>query len=127
MTDLSRVQLTQTQDWCYHEGSYGYNPEYGATHIKTDYNDGSNVNKTAEAGVTTFWEIYTSGQADVPEERSPTGAIGHTHSVKLEGDTLTVTVNYAETGETKTQQLSVAELYRQFVAGGSVKKLQYAL
>ena len=139
MTDLSRVQLTQTQDWCYHEGSYGYNPEYGSTHIltlagsadathtKTDYNDGSNVNKTAEAGVTTFWEIQTRGQADVPEERSPTGAIGHTHSVKLEGDTLTVTVNYAETGETKTQQLSVAELYRQFVAGGSVKKLQYAL
>merc|ERR1719271_1630995 len=127
MTDLSRVQLTQTQDWCYHEGSYGYNPEYGSTHTKTDYNDGSNVNKTAEAGVTTFWEIHTSGEADVPEERSPTGAIGHTHSVKLEGDTLTVTVNYAETGETKTQQLSVAELYRQFVAGGSVKKLQYAL
>merc|ERR1719174_2886321 len=127
MTDLSRVQLTQTQDWCYHEGSYGYNPEYGATHTKTDYNDGSNVNKTAEAGVTTFWEIQTRGQADVPEEPSPTGAIGHTHSVKLEGDTLTVTVNYAETGETKTQQLSVAELYRQFVAGGSVKKLQYAL
>ena len=33
--DLSRVQLTQTQDWCYHEGSYGYNPEYGSTHILT--------------------------------------------------------------------------------------------
>ena len=137
MTDLSRVQLTQTQDWCYHEGSYGYNPEYGSTHIltlagsadathtKTDYNDGSNVNKTAEAGVTTFWEIQTRGQADVPEERSPTGAIGHTHSVKLEGDTLTVTVNYAETGETKTQELSVAELYRQFVEGGSEHSVQY--
>ncbi len=33
--DRSRVQLTQTQDWCYHEGSYGHNPEYGATHILT--------------------------------------------------------------------------------------------
>ena len=29
------AQLTQTQDWCYHEGSYGHNPEYGATHILT--------------------------------------------------------------------------------------------
>ena len=85
MPDLSRVQLTQTQDWCYHEGSYGYNPEYGSTHIltlagsadathtKTDYNDGSNVNKTAEAGVTTFWEIQTRGQADVP--RSAAGEL----------------------------------------------------
>ena len=128
--DRSRVQLTQTQDWCYHEGSYGHNPEYGATHILTlgtDYDDGANVNKSAAAGAITFWRISTRGESYVPKEVSPTGDIGHTHSCKMRGDTLTVTVNYQETGETKTEELSVAELYRQFVAGGSVKKLQYAL
>merc|ERR1711998_536371 len=76
---LSCVRLTQTQSWCYHEGSYGYNPEYGSTHIltlassanathtKTDHNDGSNFNKTAAAGVTTFWKIRTGGQSTLPD------------------------------------------------------------
>ena len=134
---LSCVRLTQTQSWCYHEGSYGYNPEYGSTHIltlassanathtKTDHNDGSNFNKTAAAGVTTFWKIRTSGESQVDSPRYPTGSIGHTHSVKLKGDRLTVTVNYQETGETKTEELSVAELYRQFVEGGSEHSMQY--
>ena len=119
--DLSRVQLNKTQDWCYHEGSYGHNPEYGATHILTlgtDYDDGANVNKSAAAGAITFWHIHTSGESDVPKAVSLTGDIGHTHSVSLRGDTLTVTVNYGKTGEKKTETLSVAELYRQFVAGG---------
>ena len=132
--DLSRVQLNKTQDWCYHEGSYGHNPEYGATHILTlgtdaphtvtDYDDGANVNKSAAPGATKFWQISTSGQSYVPKEVSPTGDIGHTHSVSKRGDTLTVTVNYGKTGEKKTETLSVAELYRQFVAGGETVRYE---
>merc|ERR1711939_1078745 len=95
--DLSRVQLNKTQDWCYHEGSYGHNPEYGETHIVTDYDDGANVNKSAAAGAITFWRISTRGESYVPKDVSPTGDIGHTHSVKKSGDTLTVTVNYGKT------------------------------
>ena len=132
--DRSRVQLTQTQDWCYHEGSYGHNPEYGATHILTlgtdaphtvtDYDDGANVNKSAAAGAITFWRISTRGESYVPKEVSPTGDIGHTHSCKMRGDTLTVTVNYGKTGEKKTERLSVAELYRQFVARGETVRYE---
>ena len=129
------MQLTQTQDWCYHEGSYGHNPEYGETHIltlgsnntahtTTDYDDGANVNKSAAAGAITFWHIHTSGESDVPKAVSLTGDIGHTHSVSLRGDTLTVTVNYGKTGEKKTETLSVAELYRQFVARGETVRYE---
>ena len=125
--DRSRVQLTQTQDWCYHEGSYGHNPEYGATHILTlgtDADDGANVNKSAAAGAITFWKISTRGESYVPKDVSPTGDIGHTHSVKKSGDTLTVTVNYGKTGEKKTERLSVAGLYRQFVARGETVRYE---
>ncbi len=130
--DRSRVQLTQTQDWCYHEGSYGHNPEYGATHIltlgtdapHTDYDDGANVNKSAAAGAITFWRISTRGESYVPKEVSLTGDIGHTHSCKMRGDTLTVTVNYGKTGEKKTERLSVAGLYRQFVARGETVRYE---
>ena len=125
--DRSRVQLTQTQDWCYHEGSYGHNPEYGATHILTlgtDYDDGANVNKSAAAGAITFWHIHTSGESDVPKAVSLTGDIGHTHSVSLRGDTLTVTVTYGETGKKRTEKLSAAELYRQFVARGETVRYE---
>ena len=132
--DLSRVQLNKTQDWCYHEGSYGHNPEYGATHILTlgtdaphtvtDYDDGANVNKSAAAGAITFWRISTRGESYVPKEVSPTGDIGHTHSVSKRGDTLTVAVNYGKTGEKKTERLSVAGLYRQFVARGETVRYE---
>ena len=133
--DLSRVQLNKTQDWCYHEGSYGHNPEYGATHIltigsnktahtTTDYDDGANVNKSAAAGAVTFWKISTRGESNVPKDVSPTGDIGHTHSVKKSGDTLTVTVTYGETGKKKTERLSVAELYRHFVARGETVRYE---
>ena len=133
--DLSRVQLNKTQDWCYHEGSYGHNPEYGETHIltlgsnntvhtTTDYDDGANVNKSAAAGAITFWHIHTSGESDVPKAVSLTGDIGHTHSVSKRGDTLTVTVNYGKTGEKKTERLSVAELHRQFVARGETVRYE---
>ncbi len=131
--DRSRVQLTQTQDWCYHEGAYGHNPEYGATHIltlgsnntaHTDYDDGANVNKSAAKGAITFWRISTRGESYVPKEVSPTGDIGHTHSCKMRGDTLTVTVNYGKTGEKKTERLSVAGLYRQFVARGETVRYE---
>ena len=133
--DLARVQLNKTQDWCYHEGSYGHNPEYGATHIltlgsnntahtTTDYDDGANVNKSAAKGAITFWRISTRGECYVPKEVSPTGDIGHTHSVSKRGDTLTVTVNYGKTGEKKTERLSVAGLYRQFVARGETVRYE---
>ena len=133
--DLSRVQLNKTQDWCYHEGSYGHNPEYGETHIltlgsnntvhtTTDYDDGANVNKSAAAGAITFWHIHTSGESDVPKAVSLTGDIGHTHSVSLRGDTLTVTVTYSETGKKRTEKLSAAELYRQFVARGETVRYE---
>ena len=60
----------------------------------------------------------------MPKEVSPTGDIGHTHSVSKRGDTLTVTVNYGKTGEKKTETLSVAELYLQFVAGGETVRYE---
>ena len=40
------------------------------------------------------------------------------------GDTLTVTVNYGKTGEKKTERLSVAGLYRQFVARGETVRYE---
>ena len=136
--DLSRVKLNHTQNWCYHEGSHGHNPEYGSTHILTigdvdgehtspsigsGPESGSYFDKTPVAGVTTFWEIHTSGEAMVPEDVSPTGSIGHTHQIQLEGDVLTVAVTDGRSGETTSTTLSAATLYRQFVADG--KKLEF--
>ncbi len=82
------------------------------------------MNKSAAAGAITFWKISTRGESYVPKEVSLTGDIGHTHSCKMRGDTLTVTVNYGKTGEKKTERLSVAGLYRQFVARGETVRYE---
>ena len=138
--DLSRVRLNETQKWCYHEGSYGHNPEYGNTHTLTWSKDGcngeppysgdhlkapsheqnGNFERAPVASVQTFWKIHTSGEYQVPKDVSPTGMIGHSHKVRLQGDELTVIVAYQLTGKEKTTTLSVAALFQQFVRKGSV-------
>mmetsp|Transcript_7119 Transcript_7119/g.19840 ORF Transcript_7119/g.19840 Transcript_7119/m.19840 type:complete len:186 (+) Transcript_7119:91-648(+) len=136
--DLARVKLSQTGRWSYMEGSYGGNPEYGETHALTlaaeptegdhtevRYERGSNVDRTAKETVVTFWEIATTGEAWVPRDVSATGTIGHTHTVSLAGDELTVTVTYGETGERRTTKLSVAALYAEFVSQGGLKPLKF--
>ena len=126
--DLSRVELNETQQWCYHEGSHGHNPEYGNTHTLTrtknksfvgshtqvQSKDHCGVEKNKVAGVETFWKIHTSGEMNVPTHVSATERIGHTHQITLEGDTLTVIVNYGRTREQRTTILSVAALYREY-------------
>ena len=62
------------------------------------------MNKSAAAGAITFWRISTRGESYVPKEVSLTGDIGHTHSCKMRGDTLTVTVTYGETGKKRTEK-----------------------
>ena len=128
--------LTETDSWCYHEGSYGHNPEYGSTHTltiaatggehtKTDYEDAiGNVRKSAASGAQEIWRIHTTGQAMVPESVSRTGSIGHEHSATLAGDTLTVTVHYGKTGNKKTTTLSVAKLHQQFLKNGR-KRIEF--
>ena len=61
----------------------------------------------------------------VPKDVSATGEIGHTHSVSLDGDTLTVKVNYNEKGESKTTILSVTDLYRQSNNGKTKLDFKY--
>ena len=133
---LSRVKLNETDNWCYHEGSYSHNPEYGSTHTltaarksdggahtKTDYEDNiGNVRRSEAEGVETFWRIHTTGESQVPESVSRTGAIGHSHEVKLEGDKLTVTVHYLKEGRSKTTELSVAALWKKYRRTGKSKK-----
>ena len=133
--DLSLVKLSETDGWCYHEGSYGHNPEYGSSHIltygnvtdhtKTDFESGSNFRKSGVLEVQTFWQIQTTGESMVPKDISATGQIGHTHSVSLDGDTLTVKVNYNEKGESKTTILSVTDLYRQSNNGKTKLDFKY--
>ena len=133
--DLSLVKLSETDSWCYHEGSYGHNPEYGSSHIltygsvtdhtKTDFESGGNFRKSAVPEVQTFWHIQTTGECMVPKDVSATEHIGHTHSVSLDGDTLTVKVNYNEKGESKTTILSVTDLYRQSNNGKTKLDFKY--
>ena len=64
--------LTETDSWCYHEGSYGHNPEYGSTHTltlaeqgaehtTTDYDDnGGNVRKSAASAESLFFSRCAS-------------------------------------------------------------------
>lgn len=142
---LSRVKLNETDSWCYHEGSYSHNPEYGSTHTlshmggggcggalqgeqchtKTDYEQGGNVRKSAAKGAKTFWRIHTAGESQVPKEVSATEAIGHSHEVKLEGDKLTVTVRYQETGESKTTELSASALWEEYRRTGKTVEFKY--
>ena len=133
---LARVKLNEMDSWCYHEGSYGHNPEFGSTHTlssaaaahtKTDYDDkGGNVRRSEANGATTFWRIHTTGEAQVPKDVSPTEAIGHSHEVSLEGDKLTVVVHYHRAGESKTTELSVAALWNEYQGNGK-KKVEFKL
>ena len=139
---LARVTLNEMDSWCYHEGSYGHNPEFGSTHTlsaihesngkpsaraataaaahtKTDYDDkGGNVRRSEANGATTFWRIHTTGEAQVPKDVSPTEAIGHGHEVLLEGDKLSVVVHYYRAGKSKTTELSVAALWNEYQSNG---------
>jgi hypothetical protein len=143
--DLSRVRLNETQKWCYHEGSYGHNPEYGNTHTLTWSKDGrigeppysgdhlkatsqeqnGNFERAPVASVQTFWKIHTSGEDRVPKDVSPTEAIGHSHKVTLHNDELTVTVAYHMMGKEKTTTLSVAALFQQFLKKRKVVEFKY--
>ena len=142
--DRSRVRLNETQKWCYHEGSYSHNPEYGNTHtltwskdgrigeppysgehLKVDHEQNGNFERPPVASVETFWKIHTSGESMVPKDVSPTESIGHSHEVHLQGDELTVIVWYLRTGKKKTTTLSVAALFQQFVKNRSVIEFKY--
>ena len=125
------MKLNETDNWCYHEGSYSHNPEFGSTHTlsatresaaahtKTDYDDkGGNVRRSEAEGATTFWRIHTTGEAMVPKDVSPTEAIGHSHEVTLVGDTLTVVVQDLRAGRSKTTELSVAALWKAYQRQG---------
>ena len=125
------MKLNETDNWCYHEGSYSHNPEFGSTHTlsatresaaahtKTDYDDkGGNVRRSEAEGATTFWRIHTTGEAMVPKDVSPTESIGHSHEVTLVGDTLTVVVQDLRAGSSKTTELSVAALWKAYQRQG---------
>jgi uncharacterized protein YcnI len=103
----NQVQLSTPSDWkwCFHEGSHGHNPEYVDGHQLTH-------------GGVTIWTIRTSGEAMVPKTVSPTGVTGHTHTARLTGDKLTVTVTEGRTGQQQTTMLSVRKLFQEFRARG---------
>jgi len=106
------VVLEKTQDWCYHEGSYGHNPEFGKeTVLKLDD--------------VIFWKISTSGEAMVPKDVSASGAIGEEHTATLTGETVQVRVKDLKSGDQYTDFLTVAVVYQQFVAAGAGEPIKY--
>ena len=129
--DLSRVRLNETQKWCYHEGSYGHNPEYGNTHTLTWSKDGrkgeppysgdhlkapsheqNGTERAPVASVQTFWKI--------PHQENTRCAVFNGDDWPFAQSTPSGRRAYSNRGipadgKEKTTTLSVAALFHQFV------------
>ena len=108
------MALRKTEDWCFHEGSYGHNPEYGMEH------------ELSLRGVA-FWRFATSGEGLVPKTVSKTGFIGRTHTAAIKGGNLVVEVTEGETGEKKLHKLDLRQLWKDFIAAGGKRAVRATL
>jgi len=104
--DPSKLKLDKpsNDNYCFHEGSYGHNPE-GATTTALMYGDTCLWRKSS------YWEYMVGDRHG--RGPTPTGGEGENHQASLSDDKLTLTVvtEDLDTGKKVTDVFSVSELF----------------